>query len=529
MTSTGNNVPRLVADRYEIHDELGRGGMGAVWRSWDRVLGRDVALKEMVLPAGTSEEQRSAFHARMRREARSAGRLADEPGVVTVHDILDVDGDPWVVMQLVRGRSLREEVAERGPLPVGEATRIAEGLLEALRAAHARGIVHRDVKPGNVMLSEDGRVLLADFGIATIAGEDEVTEDGARMGSAPYMAPERLRGQGPAQPPSDLWALGATLYTVVEGHHPFRRGETGQTIAAVLSDPLPPPTRSGALAPLITALLERDPNRRPTAESALAALRDGTAPPAPPVSPSGPAAGPPTGPMTGPAVPQAGPVATGPAPAGVSDGRGRILLSAVAATVALALATALGVYLLLPREVSVDYDSYSTDGFLVDHPRGWEQEVHGEEPHVQSSWGSVSFFPPEGTEGFPETGMAAGWYTSPEHEDAVTESMEAWESTVDELGLEDHDQRILDADDYVGIPGSWNATVFEDTYTGFEHTALEMGWDQDPERFSTALQIHVHNGENTIAYWIAWQGPQSERRSYEAVIRDTFNSFTPRG
>ncbi|QRN79258.1 MAG: serine/threonine protein kinase, partial [Nocardiopsis sp. BM-2018] len=118
MTSAEGETPRVVADRYEIRGELGRGGMGAVWCSWDRVMGREVALKEMILPPGTPEEQRSTFHARMRREARSAGRLADEPGVVTVHDILDVDGDPWVVMQLVRGRSLREEFAQRGPLPV---------------------------------------------------------------------------------------------------------------------------------------------------------------------------------------------------------------------------------------------------------------------------------------------------------------------------------------------------------------------------------------------------------------------------
>ncbi|GHC97139.1 hypothetical protein GCM10007079_50380 [Nocardiopsis terrae] len=433
-----------------------------------------------------------------------------------------------MVMQLVRGRSLREEVAERGPLPVPEATRVAEALLEALGAAHARGIVHRDVKPGNVMLSEDGRVLLTDFGIATIAGEDEVTRDGARMGSAPYMAPERLRGQGPADPPSDLWALGATLYTVVEGRHPFRRGETGRTIAAVLSEPLPPPTRSGALAPLITALLERDPNRRPTAEAALAALRSGTAPLGPPAAPRGPSAGAVAAPA-GPPGPHTGPTGPGSVPgaAGASDGRGRALLLAGAAAVALTLVTALGVYLLSPEELSVEYDRYSAETFLVDHPQGWEPRVHGDEPH-QSSWGSVEFLPPEGAEEFPETLMSAGWYTSPEHEDAATESQEAWEEAMDELDVTDRSQRSLDPEDYIDVPKSWDAVMFEDTYRGFDNTALELGWDEDPERFSTVLQIHVGGTEGTTAYWIAWYGPQSELRAYDTVIRDTFNSFTPR-
>ncbi|GAA1460690.1 serine/threonine protein kinase [Nocardiopsis exhalans] len=515
MTSSAKNNPRVVADRYEIRGELGRGGMGAVWYSWDRVLGREVALKEMILPPGTPEEQRSTFHARMRREARSAGRLADEPGVVTVHDILDVDGDPWVVMQLVRGRSLREEVARHGPVPVAEAARVAQAVLEALRSAHARGIVHRDVKPGNIMLADDGRVLLADFGIATIAGEDEVTRDGSRMGSAPYMAPERLRGRGPAEPPSDLWALGAALYTVVEGRHPFLRDEVGQTIAAVLSEPAPPPTRAGALAPLITALLEHDPGQRPTAEAALALLRGGPRPVEAPTRPADP----------GPPQEDTG---RGPMAVGRSGIRGRTLIAVGAAVAALVLVTALGAYLLSPDRLSVEYDRYSADGFLVDYPRGWEQEVRGDEPHALSDWGSVSFVPPEETEEFPETLMSAGWYSDPEHEDVVTESLEGWESAMDELDVSDRTQRMLDADDFTDLPRSWDATVFEDTYTGFENTALDMDWDQDPDRFSIALQIHVSDGEGTTAYWIAWYGPQSERRAYDDVIRDTIASFTPR-
>src|SRR5690606_29035122 len=259
-------VDRQVGNRYRLVEPLGEGGMGVVWRAHDELLDRTVAIKE-VRYTGVGEEQRAALSRRTIREARAAGRL-DHPSVVVIHDVVEEDGRPWIVMQLVRSRSLAEVIRADGPLPAPQVAAIGARVLDALRAAHATGVLHRDVKPENVLLADDGRVVLTDFGIATLESEAGLTATGNLVGTPAYMPPERLNGE-PARPESDLWSLGATLYAAVEGAPPFRRDSWAATVAAVLRDEPEPPRRAGALTPVIMSWLHRDPAARmPAAEAA---------------------------------------------------------------------------------------------------------------------------------------------------------------------------------------------------------------------------------------------------------------------
>ncbi|MFE9626356.1 protein kinase [Streptomyces sp. NPDC006527] len=257
---------RLVAGRYRLADTIGSGGMGRVWRAHDELLHRAVAVKELTAALYVSESDQERLLARTRAEARAAARI-NHSAVVTVHDVLEHDGRPWIVMELVEGRSLADAVKEDGRVEPAEAARIGLWVLRALRAAHSAGVLHRDVKPGNVLLSDDGRVLLTDFGIAQIEGDTTITRTGEVVGSVDYLAPERVRGQDPG-PSCDLWALGATLYTAVEGRSPFRRTSPLSTMQAVVEEEAAEPRYAGPLAPVITALLRKDPATRPdTAET----------------------------------------------------------------------------------------------------------------------------------------------------------------------------------------------------------------------------------------------------------------------
>ncbi|GAA2384645.1 serine/threonine-protein kinase [Nonomuraea africana] len=258
-----------VGNRYRLLEPIGEGGMGIVWRAHDDLLDRTVAIKE-VRYTGIGEERRAQLNQRTVREARAAGRL-DHPNVVVVHDVIEEDGRPWIVMQLVRSRSLAAVVRERGPMPVSEAARVGGAVLAALRAAHAAGVLHRDVKPENVLLADDGRVVLTDFGIAAMEAEAGLTATGNLVGTPAYMPPERLNGL-PATPASDLWSLGATLHTAVEGRAPYERDSWAATVAAVLRDAPEPPRLAGALAPVISGLLCRDPAMRMGAQEAAARL-----------------------------------------------------------------------------------------------------------------------------------------------------------------------------------------------------------------------------------------------------------------
>ncbi|WP_282686463.1 MULTISPECIES: serine/threonine protein kinase [unclassified Streptomyces] len=261
---------RVIDGRFTLVERLGSGGMGMVWRARDEALHRDVALKEVRPPdpalAEYDPEGARTLRARVLREARALARV-DHPNVVTVHHIVDPgeDGYPWIVMELVAGSSLHDRLAT-GPMAPAGAAELGRGILSALRAAHAVGIQHRDVKPANVLLRPDGRPVLTDFGIAAIRESTSLTMTGALIGSPDYIAPERIRGTE-GDPSSDLWSLGMMLYVAVEGRHPLRRATTLATLAAVLDEEIPPPVRAGALAPALNALLTRDIPARPDAET----------------------------------------------------------------------------------------------------------------------------------------------------------------------------------------------------------------------------------------------------------------------
>ncbi|MGW2085509.1 serine/threonine-protein kinase [Streptomyces sp. NPDC001880] len=269
----------MLAGRYRLGEVLGRGGMGKVWRAHDEVLHRTVAVKELTAGMYVAEADRIVLHARTQKEARAAARIT-HPGVVTVHDVIEYDNRPWIVMQYVDGPSLADAAKESGEIEPREAARIGLHVLSALRAAHGAGVLHRDVKPGNVLLAKDGQVLLTDFGIAAIEGDSTITRTGELVGSIDYLAPERVRGGDPG-PASDLWSLGATLYTAVEGRSPFRRTSPISTMQAVVAEEPPPPGRAGPLAPVITALLRKEPDERPSAaetERMLLEAMEGRAP-----------------------------------------------------------------------------------------------------------------------------------------------------------------------------------------------------------------------------------------------------------
>ncbi|WP_190035242.1 serine/threonine-protein kinase [Streptomyces fructofermentans] len=264
----------MVDGRFELIRPLGSGGMGTVWRARDSVLHREVALKAVRQDAAASE----AVRERVLREARALARIS-HPNVVTIHHIVDDDPHPWIVMELVDGISLQDRLAD-GPLHPADAARLGRQVLAALRAADAAGIQHRDVKPANILLRPDGLAVLTDFGIAALRGSTALTATGELIGSPEYIAPERIRGTDD-DPASDLWSLGLVLYVCVEGVSPLRRATTLATLAAVLDEAVPPPVRSGPLAPVLEALLVRDPAARPDAarlDAMLAQVESGTTP-----------------------------------------------------------------------------------------------------------------------------------------------------------------------------------------------------------------------------------------------------------
>ena len=261
----------VVAGRYRLLDRVGQGAMGTVWRARDLVLTREVAVKQVRLPEMMTAHEREILRERTLREARVSAKLS-HPGLVTVHDVIEADGTPWIVMELVAARSLEQVLAEEGPLPPHQVAETGVMLLGALASAHAVGIVHRDVKPANVLITRDGRAVLTDFGIATLDGDPGLTQAGMVMGTPGFCAPERIRGQA-ASPASDLWSLGATLYAAVEGHGPFDGlGSPMAVLASIVHSDPPPPRSAGPLGTVICALLNKDPVQRPDAAHAVQLL-----------------------------------------------------------------------------------------------------------------------------------------------------------------------------------------------------------------------------------------------------------------
>jgi hypothetical protein len=246
--------------------------MGTVWQAYDEVLGRDVAVKEVILPHGLTDDERDTQYKRTFREARTAARLG-HPGVVTVYDVVEEDGRPWIIMELIRARSLDQVIKKDGPLHWRRAAGVGRQMLGALHAAHEAGVLHRDVKPSNVLLAAGDRAVLTDFGIATSVGDTTLTTTGLVMGSPAYIAPERARGRttGPA---SDLWSLGVALYAMVDGRSPFERVEPMASLVAIISDDPEWTAAAGPLWPVIEGLLRKDPEQRLTAHEAGLVLDD---------------------------------------------------------------------------------------------------------------------------------------------------------------------------------------------------------------------------------------------------------------
>ncbi|WP_216897114.1 serine/threonine-protein kinase [Nocardia alni] len=260
----------VLAGRYRLIEKLGSGGFGTVWKARDERLRIDVAVKEALLPQAESSAEHAERVARAEREARNAARLPDHPNIVGVLDVVTDGATPWIVMRLVSGRSLKQRLDSDGPVAVAEATTIAFALLRALRAAHDVGVVHRDVKPGNILLDTDGEVLLTDFGTARHHSDHTLTAKETIIGSFEYMAPERIDGEG--TPAGDLYSLGVTLYHAVEGVSPFRRDTIHGTMKAVMFGVAPPPARAGQLVQLITRLMDKQPELRPSIPHALILL-----------------------------------------------------------------------------------------------------------------------------------------------------------------------------------------------------------------------------------------------------------------
>ncbi|MFF4294250.1 protein kinase [Streptomyces vinaceus] len=359
-------VGRVLGGRYRVTAMIGRGGMGVVARAVDELLGREVAVKVMRAYTDASAVELADLRTRMQREAQAAARIR-HGGVVTVHDVTEEEGLPVIVMELVDGPSLDDVLERRGPLEPREAAAIGAKLMDALDAAHRAGVLHRDVKPANVLLERDGRVVLTDFGIATVqaAGDEDMaklTRSGDIIGSLDYLPPERAQGREPG-PASDIWSLGMTLYAAVEGAYPFRRTSAWSTLSAIVTEPLPEPRRAAALAPVLRALMAKEPEHRPTAGRAREMLQavaegrsaHGAAPTPPPGygpapvpyprpspqpphpghafpahTPAAPHTPAPSGPIAYPGAPTTGAQASGTTPAAA---RGRVVIGAAVAVV----------------------------------------------------------------------------------------------------------------------------------------------------------------------------------------------------
>ncbi|MEO3786519.1 serine/threonine-protein kinase [Actinocorallia sp. B10E7] len=270
----GQSAGRPLGGRYRLRTEIGRGGMGAVWSALDTMLDREVAVKEVTFGPGLSAREKDVLKQRTLREARASARL-NHPNVVTVHDVVEEEGRPWIVMELVKARSLQQILDAERTIQPWRAADIGRQVLDALRAAHSRGILHRDVKPSNILITEDepARVVLTDFGIAQMEGDVTLTQTGLVMGSPAYIPPERVQGEK-ATAASDLWSLGATLFAAVEGYAPYERQDAMAALSAALSEPVPRPRNAGQLTRVLEGLLSREPATRMTGEQAMPLLAD---------------------------------------------------------------------------------------------------------------------------------------------------------------------------------------------------------------------------------------------------------------
>lgn len=576
---------RPIADRYVLRRELGRGGMGIVWETHDTALDRVVAIKQVLLPGHFTDAERDDAHARVRREARSAARVS-HPTVITIHDVFDYENNPWVVMELVEGGSLQDLLAREGTLPPERVADIAESLLKAVRAANNAGVLHRDIKPGNIMMSSDGRVILTDFGIATIEGGPSITRTGALIGSPEYMPPERLEG-GPAEHRGDLWSIGVTLYSAVEGSSPFHRDSITAAIAAVISAPLPPMSRAGWLEPVISGLLERDPDRRLTVERALELLERCRAgggsggptgamaaggfghveSPTPHPSLHAPSGGHPGGagyyaqgpyPGAGGAGHMGGPPPVGHHSAGRPSGpvpkrrsfKGPLIALFSIAAAGLLMVVGLGVIGVLVggEEAGTDL-SYEETMESRERDGGGEQdapvEIEGTPPQYDdddlqpytSDWFSISY-----PGGWTVTNEAIdepfATFVAPGMEHQIT--VEGWEETeftgtgaefldqsragTDIDGEQTRDYEVLDTEDF-------DREDFSDGLAGLDVAYVEADlvndtWN-DPERRFWAYTAVEERGDHRMFYLVTVNVPRSEEGDFDNIPEDIIETFSP--
>ncbi|MFJ4583933.1 serine/threonine-protein kinase [Streptomyces echinatus] len=554
----------LIAGRYRLADSIGSGGMGRVWRAHDEVLHRKVAIKELTAALYVSDSDQAVLLARTRAEARAAARI-NHSAVVTVHDVLEHDGRPWIVMELVEGNSLADAVKERGRVEPEEAARIGLWVLRALGAAHSAGVLHRDVKPGNVLLGTDRRVLLTDFGIAQIEGDSTITRTGEVVGSVDYLAPERVRGHDPG-PASDLWALGATLYTAVEGRSPFRRTSPLSTMQAIVEEHLDEPRHAGPLAPVIAALLRKDPAQRPGAGEAEQMLaeaaegrRPGTAQPFVPAQGSGayprgtdnsgygttgyPAGGTAPGIPSGAGRPMTGPTAVAPMPAGAAGGRAparrrrRLRTFALVVVAAAVLGggsaaafqqwgaweqsdgtggtagpagTSPSASGAAPRSdgtVPASWQRYDDEwGFSVYLPKGWSRRVVG----VDGALRQVDYTP-DGGKHFVRIAID----TSPDFADAKSHQ-EDLEKQIQ--GLVDYQQVTMEENTYRDCKGSlweytWTALAKDPPHVaGPRHAIEETYFSRDGAEYAIYMSTPEKDWAKTSKQfkWVlqSWQQPQ---------------------
>ena len=450
---------RLIAGRYRLQTLIGRGSMGVVWRARDQLLDRDVAVKEVQIAETLTDAERAHAYQRTLREAKTAARL-NHPAVVTVYDVAEDQGRPWIVMQLVHAQSLDQVLAATGPLSPRRAAEVARQLLSALSVAHAAGVLHRDVKPSNVLLGSDDRAVLTDFGIATFQGDPRITQTGMVMGSPGFTAPERIRGED-ASPASDLWSLGATLFAAIEGHGPFeRRGGAITTMSAIINEDAPEAPAAGALGPVITALLRREPADRPDASAAarmitdvLPLLADRTPDSPPGYEPTAVSASPRPGAPAGPAAPPGPATPPGPAaPGAFSPG----LASAGLASAGGAAAGPVPPRTPGPGEASLDFGAAGQTAPTMPQPvhgapARYEQPGRPERPPPDfSSWydsspqsgaspppGSGSAYPPPAGYGPAAQGPAAPppWSGAPSAPSRRRRSGLGWKAAVALLAI----------------------------------------------------------------------------------------------
>ncbi|MEO3772212.1 serine/threonine-protein kinase [Micromonospora sp. B9E7] len=380
----------LIAGRYRLLDLVGRGGMGRVWRAHDEMLHREVAVKEIVPPSWLADHERAELSSRTLREARAAARL-NHPAVVRLYDVIPVEGSPWIVMEYVPSRTLQDVLDAEGPLEPARAARIGLAVLDALHAAHTAGVLHRDIKPQNVLVAHDGRVMLTDFGLATFdGGEGVLTRPGMVFGSPQYVAPERA-AEGVSTVAADLWSLGATLHAAVEGRSPYARSTAMATLSALAAGPPDPAPHAGQLAPVLDGLLRRDPRGRLDHDAArrlLTAAATGRPEPPPvsdpPSAPDRPASTPglvglptvaqggdqdPTIPLPDPSadpsrrsgdLAAAGPTTTAPTPERAGGGRTTRRLALVAVALLVAAAAGVGTALALTDDKPGDTGGWSS-------------------------------------------------------------------------------------------------------------------------------------------------------------------------